>query len=40
MGNKSDIQLSDYRFNIGLKDNLFNTPELDAPKESKKPAGN
>jgi outer membrane lipoprotein-sorting protein len=39
MGNKSDIQLSDYRFNIGLKDSLFDTPEMNAPEENKKPSG-
>jgi chaperone LolA len=37
MGNKSDIQLSDYRFNTGLKDSLFITPEMKAPAEAKKP---
>jgi chaperone LolA len=35
MGNKSDIQLSDYRFNIGLNDNLFKTPDIDAPAQGK-----
>ena len=40
MGNKSDIQLSDYRFNIGLKNSLFDMPEINAPAETKKPSGN
>ncbi len=40
MGNKSDIQLSGYRFNIGLNDNLFKTPEVNAATEDKKSPGN
>jgi chaperone LolA len=40
MGNKSDIQLSDYRFNIGLNDNLFKTPDFNGATEGKKSPGN
>ncbi|HQP30593.1 MAG TPA: outer membrane lipoprotein carrier protein LolA [Deltaproteobacteria bacterium] len=30
MGNRSDIRLSGYRFDVGLKDDLFNPPTLNA----------
>lgn len=39
-GNRSDIRISDYRFNIGLKDNLFETPDLNAPANGKNSSGN
>jgi chaperone LolA len=39
-GNRSDIRISDYRFNIGLKDNLFETPDLNAPSDGRKSSGN
>jgi outer membrane lipoprotein-sorting protein len=29
MGNRSDIRLSGYRFDVGLKDDLFNPPKVD-----------
>ncbi|HEY9160674.1 MAG TPA: outer membrane lipoprotein carrier protein LolA [Desulfomonilia bacterium] len=39
-GNRSDIRISDYRFNIGLKDNLFETPDMKAQEEGVKSSGN
>lgn len=30
MGNRSDIRLKDYRFDVGLKDELFNPPKINA----------
>lgn len=36
MGNKSDISLSDYRFNMGLKDDVFKIPEVNSQTDKKK----